>query len=258
MNLAPSGRSLLEVKGLVKLYGEAAALNGVALSLAAGETLGIVGASGSGKTTLARILARLIEPDQGAITFDGQDLLALRGGQLRQARARFQMIFQDPLESLNPRARVRRILTDPIRIHGIFPKSQWGHEVDLLLDRVGLPGSFAERFPHQLSGGQRQRVAIARAIALKPRLLILDEPVSSLDVTVRAQILGLLKRIQRETTAAYIFISHDLAVVRAMANHLAVMDDGKIIERGNAEQIIANPQSTAAQNLISAMLRLVD
>lgn len=256
MDLALNGPPLLEAKGLIKFYEQTIILHGIDLSLAAGETLGIVGASGSGKTTLARILARLIEPDQGSIIFDGRNLLTLKGVDLRQARAEFQIIFQDSLGSLNPRAQVSRILTDPLRIHGIAPKSKWPQEVESLLKSVGLPASFADRFPHQLSGGQRQRIAIARAIALRPRLLILDEPVSSLDVTVRGQILSLLKRIQRESGAAYIFISHDLAVVRAMADNLAVMDEGKIVERGNTERVITHPQSTAAKNLTSAMLRL--
>ncbi len=233
-----------------------AALDDVSFEVAPGETLGLVGPSGSGKTTAARAVMRLIELDSGDICFDGEDFLALVGARLRAARARLQMVFQDPRAAFNPRATVARVLDDPLRIHGIVPRGERPEAIAQLLKRVGLSPDLASRAIHEISGGQRQRVAIARAIATRPQLIVLDEAVSALDVSVRGQILELLLDLQRSENIAYLFISHDLGVVRAIAHRVAILDKGRIVETGKAAEVIANPQSPTGQALVAAAPRL--
>ncbi|MBM3597588.1 MAG: ABC transporter ATP-binding protein [Alphaproteobacteria bacterium] len=251
---------LLAVSGLVKAFGAGSrrvvALDGVDLEINAGETLALVGPSGSGKTTLARLILRLIEPDGGRIVFAGTDLLSCRGEALRRMRARFQMVFQDPLSALNPLAAVQRLLADPLRIHGGKTTATIDADVASLLELVRLSPELAGRHPHELSGGQRQRVNIARALASGPELLVLDEPVSALDISVRAQILNLLRDIQRSRGLAYLFISHDMAVVRAVADRVAVMDHGRIVEQGSVEAVFTQPAHDQTRALIAATPRL--
>jgi peptide/nickel transport system ATP-binding protein len=253
--------NLLEARGLTKRFGrgrgQVLAVDRIDLAVAPGETLAVVGGSGAGKTTLARLILRLVEPDAGHVSFAGEDLLAKKGGALRRTRASLQMVFQDPLSALNPRATVGRLLGDPLRIHGLAPEGGHARAVSALLHRVGLPAAFATRYPHELSGGERQRVNIARALATRPRLIVLDEPVSSLDVSVRAQILNLLQDIQAEAGPAYLLISHDLAVVRAVADRVAVMRRGRIVEEGPVESVLASPASEATRELVAAVPRLV-
>ncbi|MGZ2486529.1 peptide/nickel transport system ATP-binding protein [Rhizobium pisi] len=252
---------LLSIENLSKGFSSSdrrvAALENVSLTIAAGETLGIVGASGSGKSTLSRILLRLLAADTGAICFEGEDWLALSGAALRRKRARMQMVFQDPLAAFNPLATVGAVLDDPLRIHEVVPRDGRAGEIAMLLEGVGLPADYAGRPVRSLSGGQRQRVAIARAIATRPSLLVLDEAVSALDVTVRGRILELLVELQREQGIACLFISHDLAVVRAVSHRIAVIDNGRIVETGPAASVVAAPQSDAARALIAAVPRLV-
>ncbi|WP_017969226.1 ABC transporter ATP-binding protein [Rhizobium leguminosarum] len=252
---------LLSVENLSKGFSssgrQVAALDHVSLTIAAGETLGLVGASGSGKSTLSRILLRLLSADAGSIRFEGEDWLALNGASLRRRRARMQMVFQDPLAAFNPLASVGAVLDDPLRIHDIAAKGRRPGEIATLLERVGLTADHAARPVRSLSGGQRQRVAIARAIATRPSLLVLDEAVSALDVTVRGRILELLVDLQREQGIACLFISHDLAVVRAISHRIAVMDGGRIVETGPAAAVVVAPQSEAARALIAAVPRLV-
>ena len=233
------------------------ALDGASITVARGETLGLVGPSGSGKSTLARILLRLVEPDAGRIDFNGVDLLSLRGEKLRTMRRRIQMVFQEPLAAFNPRATVGSALADPLRIHGIVSQSERPTAIAHLLERVGLDPALASRAIHEISGGQRQRVAIARAIATKPDLIVLDEAVSALDVSVRGKILELLVGLQREHGIAYIFVSHDLAVVRAISHHIAILDAGRIVEYGRAHDVVADPQSATGRALVAAVPRLV-
>jgi len=233
-----------------------AALDDVSFGVAPGETLALVGPSGSGKTTAARALVRLTELDGGDIRFEGEDLLALRGARLRAVRARLQMVFQDPRAAFNPRATVARVLDDPLRIHGITSRQERPEAIAQLLQRVGLSPDLGSRAIHEISGGQRQRVAIARAIATRPRLIVLDEAVSALDVSVRGQILQLLLDLQRAQNIAYLFISHDLGVVRAVAHRIAIMDHGRIVETGRAAEVIANPQSDTGQALVAAAPKL--
>ena len=252
---------LLSVSGLAKRFLRNGvvinALDGVSFHVDRGETLALAGPSGSGKSTVARLLLRLTEPDAGAISFEGDDLLALRGPSLRARRARLQMVFQDPLAAFNPRATVTRVLDDPLRIHGIAPHAERPRLIDALLERVGLSSDLAHRAIHEISGGQRQRVAIARAIATKPSLIVLYEAVSALDVSVRAQILDLLLDLQRDDNLAFLFISHDLGVVRAMAHRVAILDAGKIVESGSARDVIASPNSATAKALVAATPRLL-
>ena len=251
---------LLSASGISKAYARAArrvvALEDVSISIVRGKTLGLVGPSGSGKSTLARILLRLVEPDAGSIDFAGVDLLALRGEELRSMRRRIQMVFQDPLAAFNPRATVGGALVDPLRVHRVAGREGRQAIVAGLLERVGLDPSLAARAIHEISGGQRQRVAIARAIATGPDLIVLDEAVSALDVSVRAKILALLVDLQREQGIAYIFVSHDLAVVRAIAHRIAIMDAGRIVEEGPALDVVAAPRSPTGRALVGAVPRL--
>lgn len=248
---------LLAVAGLTRTFrsgGRAVtALADVSFDLRRGETLGLVGPSGSGKSTLARVLLRLLPPDSGSIRFDGEDFLTLSGKPLRRARKRLQMVFQDPLAAFNPRTTVGKAIADPLRIHDVVPASARHAAVTALLDRVGLRADLATRPIHEVSGGQRQRVAIARALASRPDLVVLDEAVSSLDVTVRGRILELLVDLQKERGLAYVFISHDIAVVRAVAHRIAIMDRGAIVETGPAASVVAGPRSAIGRALVAAV-----
>jgi peptide/nickel transport system ATP-binding protein len=252
--------ALLSAAGLRKTFAgggrRVAALDDVSLDIAPGETLGLVGPSGSGKSTLARVLMRLIEPDVGTIRFEGQDWLAARGAALRGMRRRMQMVFQDPLSAFNPRATVGGVIDEPLRIHGVADRRARPAAIGALLEQVGLPSSLAARAIHEISGGQRERVAIARALATNPALIVLDEAVSALDVSVRGRILELLVDLQRRRGVAYLFVSHDIAVVRAVSHRIAVMDRGAIVETGPAADIVSAPKSATAKALVAAAPRL--
>ena len=228
--------TLLTVKHLSKTYmghgRHVTALDDVSLTLAKGQTLGLAGASGSGKSTLARVILRLLSTDAGKVHFSGEDWLALSGSRLRQRRRGMQMVFQDVLGAFNPRATVSSVLDDPLRIHDIVERAERPREIAGLLERVGLPASYVGRSIRELSGGQRQRVAIARAIATRPSLIVLDEAVSALDASVRRRILELLVELQQERGIAYLFVSHDLAVLRAVSHRIAIMHEGRIVEAG--------------------------
>jgi peptide/nickel transport system ATP-binding protein len=258
---------LLEVRNLRKTYergggvfadrakGERfAAVDEVSFEVQNGETFAIVGESGCGKTTLARILLRLIEPDHGQIMFDGQDLLQLTGEALRAERRKMQMVFQDPFASLNPRMKVGEIVGEPLAIHEskLSARERLRRAAEIL-KRVGLDKAALQRYPHEFSGGQRQRIAIARALILHPKLIIADEPVSALDVSVGAQVLRLLKDLQRERGLTYVFISHSLPVVAQLANHIGVMRAGKVVECGPAERVLRQPTSGYTRELLAAV-----
>lgn len=243
-------------KSFVQTSRRVVALAQVSLTIAPGETLGLVGPSGCGKSTLARIILRLIKPDSGRIDFAGTEFSALEGEALRRMRPRIQMVFQDPLAAFNPRATIARIIGDPLRIHALVPRRERPAAVAALLARVGLSADLAGRSVHEISGGQRQRVAIARALATRPQLIVLDEAVSALDVTVRGRILDLLVSLQSEHGLACLFISHDIAVVRAVSHRIAVMDAGRIVEEGPAQQVVANPSSQTARALVEAVPRI--
>lgn len=252
---------LLTVENLRKYYRsegrEVAAADGLSLSIAPGETLGIAGASGSGKSTLARLLLRLISPDSGHITFQDEDWLALKGSRLRSRRAAMQMVFQDIHGAFQPTATVNDVLGEPLRIHRIVPEAKRSAEIGRLLERVGLTQDCAAHRVHDLSGGQRQRVAIARALSTHPSLIVLDEAVSALDVQVRNRILHLLVDLQKDDGISYLFISHDLAVLRAVSHRLAIMDAGRIVETGRSADIIRQPASSAGRALVDAVPRLM-
>jgi ABC-type glutathione transport system ATPase component len=266
---------LVEIRNLTKVFplgesifgggarGEVRAVDDVSLDIHAGETLGLVGESGSGKSTLGRLVLRLTEPTLGSVRFDGKDLRSASQGEMRALRRDMQIIFQDPFGSLDPRMRVEDLIAEPLIIHqsgaGAFsPSRREGgassrtSRVAELLKAVGLDQSAARRFPHEFSGGQRQRIVIARALALRPRFIVGDEPVSALDVSVGAQIVNLLAQLQREFGLTYLFISHSMPVVRYLSTRIAVMYRGKIVEAGTSEQITERPQHPYTRSLLAA------
>jgi oligopeptide/dipeptide ABC transporter ATP-binding protein len=251
--------TLLDVSNLSKHYpardgnGLVKAVNDVSLSLETGRTLGIVGESGCGKSTLARLILRLIEPTAGTIHFNGENLVGLASSALRRRRRDIQIVFQDPYASLDPRMSVASIISEPLDIHGIGSKAERQAKVLELLDLVGLDPNAASKYPHEFSGGQRQRIGIARAIALEPKLVVLDEPVSALDVSIQSQILNLLIDLKKRLGLSYIFISHDLSIVEHVSDDVAVMYLGQIVEHGKAAQVLRAPLHPYSQALVSAI-----
>jgi oligopeptide transport system ATP-binding protein len=255
---------LLTVKGLKKYFpitsgfllrtiGNVKAVDDVSFSIAENEVLGLVGESGCGKSTVGRSILRLYEPTAGEVHFDGQDMLSLSGSNLKAMRRNMQIIFQDPMSSLNPRMTVGNIIEEPLIIHAMGDRKQRRKKTAELLDKVGLAANVINRYPHEFSGGQCQRIGIARALALNPKLLIADEPVSALDVSIRAQILNLMIDLKNEFRLSYLFISHDLSVVRHISNRIAVMYLGKIVEMGTAEEVCDGPMHPYSRALLSAV-----
>jgi oligopeptide/dipeptide ABC transporter ATP-binding protein len=238
---------------MLRQTGAVRAVDGVSLEIAPGETLGLVGESGCGKSTLGKAVVRLLRPTSGNIRFGSNEITRTSQRALRPLRRDFQMIFQDPAESLDPRMSVRAILEEPFIIHRLGTHSQRVQWVDELLDRVGLPGSAAERYTFEFSGGQRQRIGIARALALKPKLIVCDEPVSALDVSIQSQILNLLVELQKDFGLSYLFIAHDLSVVKHVSDRVAVMYLGKIVELATAESIYQDPRHAYTKALLSAI-----
>jgi oligopeptide/dipeptide ABC transporter ATP-binding protein len=240
--------------GVVKrTVGHVHAVDGVSLTIRTGETLGLVGESGCGKTTLSRTILKLVEPTSGRIVFDGEDITTFKRRRMRPYRREMQIVFQDPYASLNPRLTVRNIVGEPLKIHGVGGRGEYKARVDELLRVVGLSPEHANRFPHEFSGGQRQRIGVARALALNPRLVVLDEPVSALDVSIRAQVINLLEHLQQELALTYLFVSHDLSVVRHVSDRVAVMYLGKIMESGSRQDIYERPTHPYTQALLSAV-----
>ena len=260
--------ALLEVRGLKKHFPAAAdwfaqlfdrrvirAVDGVDFSISRGETLGLVGESGSGKTTTGRVAIRLLEPTAGEVLFDGQDLVRLRGRRLKALRKRMQMIFQDPSSSLNRRKTVGQIVADPIRIHGLIKGKALKARLAEVVELAGLSPKFLNRYPHELSGGQRQRVGIARALAVEPEFIVCDEPVTALDVSIQAQILNLLMDLQDQLSLTYLFIAHDLSVVRHVSHRVAVMYLGKLVELAPKDELFSRPRHPYTQALLAAVPR---
>lgn len=252
--------SFVEVRDLVKEYrrpgGERVlAVDGVSLDIASGDSLGVIGESGSGKSTLARLVLRLISSDSGTVTVDGTDVLALSGAQMRRRRRDWQIVFQEPFASLDPRMKIRSIVAEPLVIHE--PRMPWRERRDrvvAILEEVGLSGNLLDRRPASLSGGQQQRVGIARALITDPSFLVLDEPTASLDMTIRASVLGTLQKLRQTRGLTYLLISHDITTVEAMCSHVAVMHKGKFVEQGLLDAVINDPQEAYTQQLMSARL----
>ena len=249
--------SMIEVTGLARHYrtadGVVRAVDGVDFTVAAGETLGLVGESGCGKSTTARLLVALEKPTSGRIVVDGIDVTASRGTRLRQLRRSIQLVFQDPYASLNPRRRIAATLAEVLAVHGLARGTAATQRIGELLEMVGLPASVADRYPHQLSGGQRQRIGIARALAVEPRVLVLDEPVSALDVSVRAEVMNLLASLRASLGLTYLFISHDLGMVRHLCDRIAVMYLGKVVELGDWQGVSDTPLHPYTRSLHDAV-----
>ena len=251
---------LLEIRDLSKIYpgSSSPAVDHVSFSIADGETLGLVGESGCGKTTLGRMVLRLIDPTSGSVLFNGEDIYRAGAGRMREMRRNMQIIFQDPFGSLDPRMRVLDIVGEPLLVHESPSRADLRQQCAELMRAVGLDGSALSRFPHEFSGGQRQRIGIARALALRPKLIVADEPVSALDVSVAAQIVNLLARLQYEFGLTYLFISHSMPVVRYLATRIAVMRDGKIVEIGATHQVTENPAHEYTRALLAATPEMAD
>jgi oligopeptide transport system ATP-binding protein len=259
------GAPLLEVTDLVKHFpikrgvlvdrqvDQVRAVDGIGFRVERGETLGLVGESGSGKSTACRAVLQLIKPTAGSVKFEGREIAGLGRRQMRPLRREMQMIFQDPYASLNPRKRVGQIVGDPLRLQGVARGADLRRQVQELLERVGLSPEHYNRYPHEFSGGQRQRIGIARALALKPKLVICDEPVSALDVSIQAQIVNLLDDLQDEFGLAYLFVAHDIGIVRHISDRIAVMNEGRIVEQGSADQVCENPQDEYTKKLLAAV-----
>jgi oligopeptide transport system ATP-binding protein len=242
-------------KGILweKTVGYVKAVDGISFSIPEGKTLGLVGESGSGKSTTGYCILQLVKATGGSIRFQGTELTSLKGEQLRRMRQDMQIVFQDPYSSLDPRMTVGNIVSEPLEVHGMGTRRGRAETVRRLLEVVGFNPNFTNRYPHEFSGGQRQRIGIARALALNPKLIVCDEPVSALDVSIQAQILNLLKDLQRDFGLTYLFISHDLAVVRTMSDEIAVMNQGKLVEVGEAEQVYAHPKDEYTKALFTAV-----
>ncbi|WP_270182626.1 ABC transporter ATP-binding protein [Alkalihalobacillus sp. CinArs1] len=256
--------ALLEVKQLKKHFpieggvlkqqvGTVKAVDGVSFKLHKGETFGLVGESGCGKSTTGRMLMRLLEPSEGEVIFNGENILSLNKSKMRNLRKDIQMVFQDPFASLNPRHTVEKIIEEPLIVHGLGNKAERKKRVKELLDIVGLSPYHARRYPHQFSGGQRQRIGIARALAVNPKLIIADEPVSALDVSIQAQVLNLLEDLQKELGLTYLFIAHDLGVVRHISDRVGVMYLGRVVEMADSEKLYLEPKHPYTQALLSAV-----
>ncbi|HEU4450899.1 MAG TPA: ATP-binding cassette domain-containing protein [Gaiellaceae bacterium] len=257
--------ALLEVEDLTKHFpirkgilfdrqvGEVKAVDGVSFSIREGRTLGLVGESGSGKSTTGYCVIQLMKPTSGSVRFQGQELTELDREDLRRMRREMQIVFQDPYSSLDPRMTVGNIVSEPLEVHGIGTRRSRRETVRRLLEVVGFNPNYTNRYPHEFSGGQRQRIGIARALALNPKLIVCDEPVSALDVSIQAQILNLLKDLQRDFGLTYLFISHDLAVVRTMSDDIAVMNQGKLVEVGSAEDVYLRPKDEYTRALFTAV-----
>jgi peptide/nickel transport system ATP-binding protein len=263
--VSPGGEPLLEVTDLVKHFpvkrgllidrevDVVRAVDGVSFDVAQGETLGLVGESGSGKSTLCRAVLQLLKPTSGSVRFEGKEIGGLSRRAMRPLRPEMQMIFQDPYASLNPRKRVGQIVGAPLKLQGVASGAELRRRVQELLERVGLAPEHYERYPHEFSGGQRQRVGIARALALNPKLIVADEPVSALDVSIRAQIVNLLADLQDELGLTYVFVAHDIGVVRHVSDRIAVMHEGKIVEQGPADRVCEKPSDPYTRTLLAAV-----
>jgi oligopeptide/dipeptide ABC transporter ATP-binding protein len=257
--LEPAMSNILELSNVRKEFHTSSskrpivAVDNISLKLEKGKTLGIVGESGSGKSTLGRLMLRLIEPSAGEIKFDDVNLLNLKNTELRKMRSKMQMIFQDPMSSLNPRMSIRQLISEPLEIHKNLKASEQNFAVEEIITKVGLEVSALDKYPHEFSGGQRQRISIARAVINNPSLVVADEPVSALDVSIQSQILNLLMDLRNDLNLSFVFISHDLSVVRHIADEVAVMYLGNIVEIAPADQLFSNPQHPYTQALISAI-----